>query len=274
MPFPPLVDEETWERARVLRRQRFTRAKRNTKVFYLLQHLVRCAECGLLMGGQANTKKEVKHNGKLYKYELDPPRRYYRCYGYQQLRLKCRQKPMIRAERLEGLVWGEVKRVLENPDLIVAGIGTLDSREDGRLAEEITIAERQLHKVQLEEERVIRLFVSGKITEDQMDHQRRYITERLETLRARLDDYRDRETAETEKRLAMEHVVQWVSRIGDGLDDLPDEERREVLRLLLEGVTIDRNNNLNLTLAIPTEQFVSIETPGSDSPSRTRPHSR
>ena len=111
VPFPPLVDEETWERARVLRRQRFTRAKRNTKIFYLLQHLVRCAECGLLMGGQANTKKEVKRNGKLYKYELDPPRRYYRCYGYHQLRLKCREKPMIRAERLEGLVWGEVKSV-------------------------------------------------------------------------------------------------------------------------------------------------------------------
>ena len=72
----------------------------------------------------------------------------------------------------------------------------------------------------------------------------------------------------------MEHVVEWVSRIGDGLDDLPDEERREVLRLLLEGVTIDRNNNLNLTLAIPTEQFVSIETPGSDFRCRTHPRSR
>ena len=151
-------------------------------------------------------------------------------------------------------------------------IEALDSREDGGPAEDIAIAERQLHKVQLEEERVIRLFVSGKITEDQMDHQRRYITERLETLRARPDDYRDRETAEIEKRLAMEHVVEWVSRIGDGLDDLPDEERREVLRLLLEGVTIDRNNNLNLTLAIPTEQFVSIETPGSGSRSTHRRH--
>ena len=94
VPFPPLVDEETWERARVLRRQRWTRAKRNTKVFYLLQHMMRCAECGFLMGGSANTKKEVKRNGKLYKYELDPPRRYYRCYGYQQMRLQCRAKSM------------------------------------------------------------------------------------------------------------------------------------------------------------------------------------
>ena len=261
VPFPPLVDEETWERARVLRRQRYTKAKRNTKVFYLLQHLVRCAECGLLMGGSANTKKEVKRNGKLYKYEMDPPRRYYRCYGYQQLRLRCREKPMIRAERLEGLVWSEVKRLLENPDLIVAGIEALDNREGGGLAEEVAAAERDLQKVQQEEERVIRLYVSGKITEEQMDHQRKYITERLETLRARLDDYRDRESAETEKLLIMENLVQWAGEFGEGLDDLPDEKRREVLRLLLDGVTIDGQNNLNLTLAIPTEEFVSIGTP-------------
>ena len=274
MPFPPLVDEETWGRTRVLRRQRFTRAKRNTKLFYLLQHLVRCTECGLLMGGSANTKKEVKRNGKLYKYEMDPPRRYYRCYGYQQLRLRCRQKPMIRTERLEGLVWSEVKRVLENPDLIVAGIEALDSTENGGLAEETTTAERDLHKVQLEEERVIRLFVSGKITEDQMDHRRRYITERLENLRARLDDHRNRETAETEKRLAMEHVIHWASRVGDDMDEMPEEQRREVLRLLLDGVTIDGENNVNLSLAIPTGDFVSIETPISDFHYRTHRRSR
>ena len=168
---------------------------------------------------------------------------------------------MIRAERLEGLVWNEVKRVLENPGLIVAGIEALDDREDGGLAEEIASAERDLQKVQMEEERVIRLFVSGRITEDQMDHQRKYITERLETLRARLEDYKDRETAETEKRVIMENLVQWAGEYGHGLDDLPNEKRREVLRLLLDGVTIDGENKVNLTLAIPTEQFVPIETP-------------
>ena len=170
------MDEDTWERARVLRRQRWTRAKRNTKVFYLLQHMMRCAECGFLMGGSANTKKEVKRNGKLYKYELDPPRRYYRCYGYQQMRLQCRAKPMIRAERLESLVWNQVKNTLENPGLIVAGIEALNAQEDGGgLAEEIAEAERDLQKVQMEEDRAIRLYVSGKITEDQLDRQRRLI---------------------------------------------------------------------------------------------------
>ena len=242
VPFPPLVDEDTWERARVLRRQRWTRAKRN---------------------------------GKLYKYELDPPRRYYRCYGYQQMRLQCRAKPMIRAERLESLVWNQVKNALENPGLIVAGIEALNAQEDGGgLAEEIALAERDLQKVQMEEDRAIRLYVSGKITEDQLDRQRRFITERLETLRARLDEYRCQQTALAEKRILMENIVTWAERMGDRLDDLSDDRRRKVLELLLDGVTIDRDNNVEITLAVPTENFVSIEPSASDFPSRTHRRSR
>ena len=274
VPFPAIVDEETWERARALRRKRYTKAKRNTKVFYLLQHLLRCSECGLLMGCSANTKKAVKRNGKVYKYELDPPRRYYKCYGYQTLRLRCREKPMIRAERLEELVWDEVRRVLANPGLIVAGLESLTDADDGGLDDERTRLERELQRVQLEEDRAIRLFVTGRITEEQLDHQRRFITERLERARAELDAAREREAVAADQRRVMEEVVEWAQRAGEGLDGLSDAERREVLNLLLEEGSIDGDNNVTLTLAIPTDEFVSIEPSVSGSPSRTRRRSR
>ena len=71
----------------------------------------------------------------------------------------------------------------------------------------------------MEEDRAIRLYVSGKITEDQLDRQRRFITERLETLRARLDEYRSQQTALAEKRILMENIVIWAEKMGDSLDD-------------------------------------------------------
>ena len=46
--------------------------------------------------------------------------------------------------------------------------------------------------------------------------------------------------------------------LATGLDGLSDKGRREVLELLLDGATIDRHNNVNLTLGIPTEDVVSI----------------
>ena len=93
-----------------------------------------------------------------------------------------------------------MKRVIQNPDLIVACIDTLDSQESGGLEEEIAQAERDLRSIQMEEDRAVRLFVSGKITEAQLDLQRKFITERLESARARLDDYRAREASGAEKR--------------------------------------------------------------------------
>ena len=268
VPFPAVVDEELWDLAQETKKRRFTRSGRNTKLFYLLQHLVRCAECGYLMGCRANRRQTGMRNGKVYRYELNPPLRYYNCYGMLNEGVRCREHPFIRAERLEALVWGEVRNVLENPGVIVAGIESMDSRaNDGELVEEIAIAERELHKVQMEEDRAIRLYVSGKITEKQLDRQRKFITERLETLRLKLDDYRAREMAEAEKRALGEHIVEWAHRLGGRLDDLSGKERREVLRLILDGATIDGSNNVDLTLAIPTEDVVSIA--GQETPFRT-----
>ena len=61
-----------------------------------------------------------------------------------------------------------------------------------------------------------------------------------------------------EKRALAEHIIEWARRAGDRLDGLSDKGRREVLELLLDGATIDRHNNVKLTLAIPTEDVVSI----------------
>ena len=135
-----------------------------------------------------------------------------------------------------------------------------DAHDDSGIADRIAGAERDLQKVQVEEERAIRLYVSGKITEDQLDQQRRFITERLEAARAALNDLRARESMASEKRLLMENLIEWAGRFGHGLDDLPKEKRRDVLRLLVDQVLIDRDNNVSITLGIPTENLTSFET--------------
>ena len=261
VPVPPLVDEETWERAQKLKKQRSRGAKRNTKVLYLLQHLLKCGECGHNFHAKSTWRTSSVRNGKKYHYDLPAPRRYYKCNGMESLRLRCRELHYIRAERLEGPIWSEVKRVLQNPDLIVAGIDTLDSQEGGGLEEEIAQAERDLRSIQLEEDRAIRLFVSGKITEPQLDHQRRFITERLESARAKLDDYRAQEASGAEKRRLMEAVLAWAREVGQGLDELTPEQRREILQMIVEQIVIDRDNNVDITLAIPIDE----DSPESDS---------
>ena len=81
----------------------------------------------------------------------------------------------------------------------------------------------------MEEDRAIRLFVSGKITESQIDLQRRFTTGRLESGRAKLDDYRARDASGTEKRRLVEDVLPWARNVGEVLDDLTPEQRHEIL---------------------------------------------
>ena len=88
---------------------------------------------------------------------------------------------------------------------------------------------------------------------------RKFITERLETLRAELDDYRAQQRTLAEKRILMENIVTWADKVGGHLDDVPFEQRRDILKLLLDQVVIDRDNNIRFTLGIPTEDMVSIK---------------
>ena len=59
IPFPTIVDGDTWELAQQAKRRRLTRSRRNTKIFYLLQHLVRCAECGHVMGCRSTRREST-----------------------------------------------------------------------------------------------------------------------------------------------------------------------------------------------------------------------
>ena len=264
VPVPPLVDEKTWERAQKLKKQRSRRAKRNTKVLYLLQHLLRCGECGHNFHAKSTWRTSSVRNGKRYRYDLPTPRRYYMCNGTLSLRLRCREKPYIPAEKLEETIWSEVKRVIENPHLIVTGIDTLDSQEGGGLQADIAQAERDLRNIQMEEDRAVRLFVSGKITEAQLDLQRKFITERLESARAKLDDYWVQEASGAEKRRLMKYVLAWAKKVGKGVDKLTDAERKGILQKIVEEVVIDRNDYVKITLAIPVD-YNSPE-PGSPEP--------
>ena len=105
----------------------------------------------------------------------------------------------------------------------------------------------------MEEDRAIRLYVSGKITEEQWDLQREFTTERLESLRARVDDYHAREASEARKRELAEVVLAWARAVDQGLDELSPGQRKEVLQMVVDEVTVDGENNLDITLAIPID---------------------
>ena len=70
------------------------------------------------------------------------------------------------------------------------------------------------------------------------------------------------QTALAARRVPTENIVEWAERMAGNLDDLSHESRREVLELLTDAVNIDGENNLQITLAEPMDEFVSIRITG------------
>ena len=67
----------------------------------------------------------------------------------------------------------------------------------------------------------------------------------------------------------MEEVLAWARKFGQGLDELTPEERHDYLQMLVEQVIIDRNNNVDITLAIPIDD--DSPEPGSPEPESPEP---
>ena len=162
----------------------------------------------------------------------------------------------------------EVKRMLQNPDLILAGLKSMDSEDDGGLAKQLARAEKDLKKVWVEDSGAVGLYVSGKITERELDHQRKFINEWMETARAKVEDYRSQASIQAEKKAVAGNIVRWVNKIGEGIDNLPPKDLREVLRLIVDEIVIDRDNCVTITMGIPTNELVSIEKYASPWPGR------
>ena len=263
VPFPPLVSPEIWARAQLIKKERISQSARNTTEFYVLRRMVTCGECNRLFGCRSSKRKKVRSQGAVHMRDRETTIQYYLCYGMYNEGLKCREHSYIRADQLEEVVVTEVKRMLQNPDLILAGLKSMDSEDDGGLAKHLARAEKDLKKVQLEDSRAVSLYVSGKITERELDHQRKLINERMETARAKVTDYRAQASMKAEKKALAGNIVRWVDKIGEGVDNLSQEDLREVLRLIVDEIVIDRDNHVTITMGIPTNELVSIENEAS-----------
>lgn len=256
--YPPLIDHAMWERAQALKKERRRRARRNTRAFYLLQGLLKCSECGLGFTARTYRRNRKRVGDTVYEYEFDPPIRYYVCNGKFSHRLDCRERPYLRAEPLETLVWNEVARVLEDPDVIKRGLGgRVEGKTSGDLDREIEQAEKSLERVRSEEDRLIRLFVIKKINESQLDHQRKFITERSEQAQDVLEALSAQRRSGKGRQKLVQGMVTWVEEVRRGLRTITPEDRQKVLRLVLEGIGIDRSGNVRITLAIPGPSSMS-----------------
>ena len=260
VPFPPIVSEDLWNASRARVKARTRDSYRNTRNYYFLKDKLFCEVCTEKFGGRTQHSTQIRRDGKRYTYEYDPPRQSYVCLGMQRGDAKCRATARISAPILDKAVWGMLTQVIQNPEIFVDGVASQDamSTMNDSLADNIKREERKLENTLAEEELLWNTFGRGKISVQVYDRLHEKIEKRIKRLKDNLEDLHAREEMITSEVLDGAKFGRWVSQWEGTLDSLGDADRRKIVELLVDRVTLDAENRMVATLAVPVRDFASV----------------
>jgi site-specific DNA recombinase len=242
---PAIVTDEMFELAQARLSQNAHFAKRNTKRPTLLQGILVCRDCGY--GCYRTTTRTT--NKRIY---------YYRCIGSDNYRhiggRVCHSRP-IRADELDGLVWGEVRRLLEDPALVRAEIDRRlqAARTEHPAARRRESLQRDITRADASITRLIEAYQEQLISLEELRARMPALRKRQTTLRAQLDAL-DTELHDAETYLKLADTLEgFLGRLADGLDQLNLEEQQRILRLVVREVLIGGDEDtITIRHSIPT----------------------
>ncbi len=240
VPVPPIVDDELWERAQEQLKLNSQHSRRNnTRHQYLLRGLIKCPRCGHSYTGAAqhgsrryrctNTDSSISSTGK-------------RC-----------NPGSISADLLEREVWGALSSALRQPKLLreeygrrLAGEGSGDALDAERKQ-----LEGALKRVKSQEDRVTDAYVNEAMDLVRYKAEMEKLkASKLELGRAVKETERRKRTKEESKK-AIDSLDRFCQTVSQGLDNLTFEDRQQLLRLVVERITVDEGRVV-IESVIPT----------------------
>jgi site-specific DNA recombinase len=249
IPVPAIISEEIFQQAR----ERLTENKRfsprnNKKYEYLLSGLLRCRECGYALYGKPASNSKYK-------------RLYYRCAGQDGHRWTngrvCSAHP-IRVDALDELVWEQTRRLVEQPDLVMQEYTARVQKKQRQQTEFKALLakkKRESKQLELEKERLLDLYQSGRIALAEIEP-------RLKSLRSKIKKTQDecalleKEEKEESHRLQLiEQFADFTQQMKANLTRLNFEERRQIVRLLVEKVIVNtQTDEITVRHILPLDQ--------------------
>ncbi len=234
IPVPPLISEVTFSLAeeRLERNKQFSR--RHTKAPSLLQGLLVCSECGYAFY-RTSTRTSKR---KLY---------YYRCLGSDDYRYpngrRCTNRP-VRQDYLDELVWKQVMRLFEDPDLIGNEIHrrVQEARNSSPIRVRKETLAKEIARVKNGIDRLLDAYQDGLLL--------------LPELRTRVSGLRKKDSALTSELQSMESRMvdeETHLRLVNGIDDFLSHirksaetlnivDRQKILRLIVKEILVSTDN--------------------------------
>jgi len=235
----PVVPPELKQRALSRLAENKRQGRRPSDRSYLLSGLVRCAVCGSAFVGHPSASY-----GKI--------RYYYICNeGRPQNRTKAPKghAPYVRAEWVEDLVWRDARRFLENPGEVLERLRE-EAQGDGQteaLEERHANLTRRLGQKEAEKDRYVRLYAQGHLDDSELAAHLEDLKYQAENLRLLRDSVEVEIAGKKEQQHLAETTGAWLRTLRERIAEVEADTgeaqttRRELVRLLVQAVEVDRN---------------------------------
>ena len=242
IPVPQIISKELFEAAGRQLKANSRNCPRNTKLRYLLRGSIKCGLCGRTFWGTPfDGKPYYRCSGKDRNVYITPDRR---CTA-----------PSILAEKIDKVVWEEIERFLETPELIIRELEVRQKsamEEEHRKDNELEMVKAAFKKAEQEEDRLIELFKNDLIDMARLKSEIEKIRHRQEELEARRKEISLRTEARQLREFDLGAVEEYLAQVRENLKRLTFKNKRRILDLLdIEVVVTGKRVELRGILAVP-----------------------
>ncbi len=253
--YPRIIDDATYEKAQHERknpsRQSYRKDRRH-QASYLLRGMLWWGHCGKRYTTQASYQVQyrTKKDGIKVRIPTDQLRTKYVCTRGIRPNTDC-PTTYIYGKAIEPIVWKAVVDFLTNPEEVKALINAREhDLRDGGMMAELGKARGQMEAVESEKGRAFQLFQKGYVSEGELDIRMKGITEPLEFFG---DEVYRLETEASQIATALEYLQDLMTvsaEITSRLDTMTDEDKAEVMRNIVDHVTVEDKGQFQVVLAL------------------------
>jgi len=216
-------------------------SKRNLRRQYLLTGLLVCGKCGYKYS--ARTLRDTVYyscNSKLGHTESQP----------------CKSRN-VRGDIIEPIIWDSVKELLGNPESIVKQMGKQkESNGISYLEENLQAVDHKLTKKVLEVDRLLEAYKIGAIDAQLLKREMDKVRAEQEALINTKKDIGKEIQDAGEQHINVDYIDRFCNSISTVLDNLSFEEKRTILREVIEKILV-KDNEVSIYGIIPAQEEIN-----------------
>ncbi|MBT2289511.1 recombinase family protein [Paenibacillus albidus] len=262
---PAIIEQDLWDKVHFLRQQKSHISAKKYQGEFLLTGLLRCPQCGSAMTASRTNNKDKDGNPVI--------RLYYSCSAMRSKGSSVCSANSIRKSEAERYVFDRLKEVIKKPHILRGIVQNVNAQRSGAsepLKEELGAVKLKLDGISAKKVRYLELFESE-------DFDKELFANRLKELEKEsyeLDLRRMEVEAELERcggeLISYETVLSLVSRLDGLLRSADPEQRKMLLRLMVERITIGKDKRIDRIELVFDEEsekhFLNVAPSGVNAP--------